>query len=807
MENKTRWLDRPVISAIPSITNEVAVFVLILIAAFLTRFFDLETRVMSHDESLHTYFSYLLYKGQGYQHTPMMHGPFQFHILALTYFLFGVSDFTARIPSVLFSIGTVWMVWYWRRYLGKTGALIAAVLMVISPYMLYYGRYVRNESYVGFSGVVMLYMILRYLETGGKKYLYLLAAALVLHFTTKETSFIYAAQALLFLAIYFIARVTRKPWELQKNKYTAFVIALAVGILLLGTAFGLGMYNRDTNTISATETAAPANPGEGASPLAPPESGISPTTVLFLGALIALIVAAYFLIAGYSWKGICSERSFDLLIIIGTLVLPNLSAFLIKFTENWLHISIPTTITEINALSSDPKAFWFIGGALVLMFGLSIAIGLIWNKDVWWKAALIFWGPFTILYTTIFTNSAGFFTGTLGSLGYWLVQQGVERGSQPWYFYVLVQIPVYEFLPALGLLLAVVVALFRKPRPVKQEETETPEPPTPASPEELNFTNTFSLLLWWSISSVAAFSYAGEKMPWLTVHITLPMILLTGWALGYLVDTTDWAGLRERRLWTVLALTFTLLTSLTESLLAVFGATPPFQGKDLANLQATGNFLLPAIIAVASMVALFFLLNRWTARQYLRTLTLTIFAILAVLTARASFRASYINYDDATEYLVYAHGATGIKQIMAQAKEISERTTGGMNLSLAYDASAPDTGISWPFVWYLRDYTNQRSFDVPTRSLRDSVFVVVDQKNFDKIETALGPGYYRFNYIRMWWPNQDYFNLGPSRDSTPKDTPAKARSVFTNSSKEKITRASATPSSTRTSAQAFGTSG
>jgi uncharacterized protein (TIGR03663 family) len=134
MENQKRWLDRPVIPSLPAITNEVVIFALVILATLVTRFFDLETRVMSHDESLHTYFSYLLYKGQGYQHTPMMHGPFQFHILALTYFLFGVSDFTARVPSVLFSIATVWMVWYWRRYLGRTGALIAAALMVISPW-------------------------------------------------------------------------------------------------------------------------------------------------------------------------------------------------------------------------------------------------------------------------------------------------------------------------------------------------------------------------------------------------------------------------------------------------------------------------------------------------------------------------------------------------------------------------------------------------------------------------------------------------------------------------------------------------
>jgi sugar lactone lactonase YvrE len=91
-----------------------------------------------------------------------------------------------------------------------------------------------------------------------------------------------------------------------------------------------------------------------------------------------------------------------------------------------------------------------------------------------------------------------------------------------------------------------------------------------------------------------------------------------------------------------------------------------------------------------------------------------------------------------------------------------------MGVNLAYDASAPDTGVSWPFVWYLRDFTNQHSFDQPTRSLRDSTIVIVDSKNFDKIDQALGTGYYRFDYIRMWWPNQDYFGLVTDQ-STPFD--------------------------------------
>jgi predicted membrane-bound mannosyltransferase/DNA-binding beta-propeller fold protein YncE len=765
MENK-RWLDRPIHPSLPAITNEVAIFLLIILAAFITRLFNLEARVMSHDESLHTYFSYLLYKGQGYQHTPMMHGPFQFHLLALTYYLFGVSDFTSRIPSALFSIATIWMVWYWRRYLGRAGALIAGLLLVISPYMLYYGRYVRNESFAGFSGILMLYVMLRYLETGGKKYLYLLALALVLHFTAKETAFIYSAQALLYLAIYFIARLTRNPWEGRTNFYRGFIITLAIGILLLGAALGIGLANRGGGTLTATETAAPANPIGPVLPFTPQESGFSSVALLTGLAIFFFLGAIVFLIIGYSWKRLCAERSFDLLIVIGTLVLPNLTAFAIKFTENFHHVAIPTTEAEVQALSSEPKALVVIGVALAVMFGISTLVGLVWNKNLWWKVALLFWGPFVVLYTTVFTNSAGFFTGTLGSLGYWLVQQGVARGSQPWYFYLLIQIPVYEFLPALGLLLALYLGLRRKIRKVP-EPTEVGEGITASEPlttEESNFTNTFSLLVWWSLTSVAALSYAGEKMPWLTYHIALPMILITGWALGHVVDAIDWDELRNQRPWIVLALAIIFVTSLSMSLLSVFSPTPPFQGKDLESLQATGNFLLPALAAVGSAGGLLYLLNNWKPKQSFRVVTLTVFALLAVLTMRASFRASYITYDQATEYLVYAHGASGIKQVMAQAKEISQRTTGGMGLALAYDASAPDTGVSWPFVWYLRDYTNQRSFDVPTRSLRDSAFVVVDQKNFDKIETALGPGYYRFDYIRMWWPNQDYFGLTSPRD-------------------------------------------
>jgi predicted membrane-bound mannosyltransferase/sugar lactone lactonase YvrE len=849
-EQKTSWLERPIHPALPAITNEIAIFAGIIILAIITRFYNLEARVMSHDESLHTYFSWLLYRGQGYQHTPMMHGPFQFHILALTYFIFGVSDLTARIPSVLFSIATVWMVWYWRRYLGNWGALVAGIMMVLSPYMLYYGRYVRNESYAGFAGLLLLYGILRYMETGGKRYLYMVTLATVLHFCAKETAFIYTAQALLFLGMYFISRITRKPWEENPRLYRAFIIILAVVVLLGSIGVGLGYLSRNSATIAGGETVVPANPTGTTSPLALPGSGIKPAEI-FLGlALLGLLAGIYVLFKGYGWKNILKERSFDLMLLLFTFVLPMLSAFILDIFKSTLKVTIPTDAASVNGL--DARALGIIGAILILLFILSIAIGMLWNRD-WWKYAALFWGIFTILYTTVFTNAAGFFTGTIGSLGYWIVQQGVERGSQPLYYYILVQIPMYEFLPALGTIVAIIVGAIklykREPAAAEQEtnqeatvdELEGTEPVLDAQPvdpapvEESRFGLFYGLMTWWCITSVIAFSVAGERMPWLTYHMAWPMILFTGWVVGVFIETLvkQWTTSEKpgRMVLAILVLTVFIL-ALFNTLHAAFGAAPPFQGTDLVQLQATASFLVPlgcailsgvllaylmkddlvglgivvlfvlalvtfvstiingaSVLSLASMVGadpslassawlklstalvalvcsiigVVILLRLQRGSTFISLFILTVFSLLLLQTARTSFRANYVLYDDAMEYLVYAHGATGVKDVMKQVEEVSKRTAGGLNAVIAYDASAPDTGVSWPMVWYLRDYTAQRSFDKPTRSLREAVAVIVDQKNFEQIEGALGNEFYRFDYIRMWWPNQDYFNLDRAR--------------------------------------------
>jgi DNA-binding beta-propeller fold protein YncE len=121
--------------------------------------------------------------------------------------------------------------------------------------------------------------------------------------------------------------------------------------------------------------------------------------------------------------------------------------------------------------------------------------------------------------------------------------------------------------------------------------------------------------------------------------------------------------------------------------------------------------------------------------------------------------ASFINYDLAKEYLVYAHSAPGDKLALQQITDISRRLTGGLEIAVAYDDKT-----TYPYWWYLRNFPKQRYYgNAPTRDLRDVPLILVGQDNFGKIEPVVGQAYDKFEYNRIWWPNMDYFNLDKDR--------------------------------------------
>ncbi|HEX7556155.1 MAG TPA: hypothetical protein VF338_05990, partial [Leptolinea sp.] len=266
---------------------------------------------------------------------------------------------------------------------------------------------------------------------------------------------------------------------------------------------------------------------------------------------------------------------------------------------------------------------------------------------------------------------------------------------------------------------------------------------------------TLALLLFWSITSLAAYSMAGEKMPWLTVHIALPLLLTAGWGLGYLVDSTQWKRVVNRSGFLAMILIPVFLAALAGAIGAVLGANSPFKGNTLENLEATNIFILSVLMTAGSLFGILRLLRDFDVNELLRLFTIGFFTILTVLTIRTSVMANYINYDTAKEYLVYAHAARGPKDILEQVNEISRRTTGGKDLVIAYDNDA-----LYPFWWYMRDYPNHVWYtDKPTRDLKNDPVVIAGDANFGKVDTILKDGYIQYTYMRLWWPNQDYFNL------------------------------------------------
>jgi len=750
---KNSWLERPLFPAFPFFTCELFIFVIILILTTVSRFYNLGARVMSHDESLHVYYSWLFSNGFGYQHTPTTHGPLQFHLISLIFTLFKDTDFTARLPHAIASILTVLMIWKWRRYLGRTGSLLTAGLLLISPFMLYYGRYARNEAFVALLGVLTLYTILRYLETGKNKYLLLLSVVTSLHFATKETAFIYTAQAMLFLAFYLIRRVSRSPW--QKAGYqNVFILFLVLSILLLSLAFGVTKYSGIKTSEGGTVNTSPQPPGSSLTTTGLP-SKVTSVTSLMLIACITFLIAAILLVIGYGWKNLRHERSFDMLVILGTFVLPLLTAFPVK-ALGWNPLDYSFTWPGWNLQALWSQGPFKTATILFLLVILSMVLGLLWDWKRWLKNAVAFWGIYIILFSSIFSNWSGLATGTVGSLGYWLVQQGVNRGSQPWYYYLLVQIPLYEYLPALGLIPAFFFGLRQRSPAALTSNNPAIDTVVEVAPDKAPL---FPLLAWWALSSLTAYSIAGEKMPWLTVHLTLPMILLSGWALGIIVEHINWTKFSGKGFLTIVFL-FLFIISFSGMVMSGIGSTPPFQGKTLSDLNATGIFLMYGIIALGCGLGLTYIARfHHLFLPILRLAVLAIFSVLAVLTARTAVRAAFLHPNNASEYLVYAHGATGIKDVMSQIEMLSNRIAGGNNLNLAFDNSAPDSGVAWPFTWYLRNYPNKTTFDQPTSDLITSDVIIVDQKNFESIKSVVGDQYYVLNYIRMVWPNQDYFNL------------------------------------------------
>ncbi|MBZ0285977.1 MAG: TIGR03663 family protein, partial [Anaerolineae bacterium] len=222
---------------------ETAIYIVILLLAIFTRFYQLGDRTMSHDESLHTKFSWDLYANGVFQHTPLMHGPILFHMTALNYFLFGDNDFTARIYPAVLGVLMVMFPVLFRRWIGRWGAILASIMFLISPLILFYNRYIREDTPSIFFTLVMVYCTFMYLNgpthlRRKARWLYIFSAAMLGSMATKEVAFMYLAIFFSILLVYWLARMAEYFFHLPGKTLMYFA---SLSVLVAGIA-ALAMY-------------------------------------------------------------------------------------------------------------------------------------------------------------------------------------------------------------------------------------------------------------------------------------------------------------------------------------------------------------------------------------------------------------------------------------------------------------------------------------------------------------------------------------------------------------------------------------
>lgn len=713
-------------------------FLLVALVAAAMRLWELDGRTMHYDEAIHLHFSWKLARGVEYVHSPWMHGPFQIELVAVALKYLGDTDYLARLPYALFGVTLTALPYFMRRLVGDKGAVCAAVILAFSPSLLYFSRFGRNDILMAVWAVLLLIMLWQYGINNRKRYLFGAAIVTALMLATKETAYF----VILFMGLAAMALGWRELWEFAKTRrglsgmsgWAGFFILLATLTLpqaaaliaLAQSPFGLTIASHDTG--STGDTGAPV--WEEPFVTLPLWSApiwlhiVAAAALVGLGLvlamwlwrirgpidLISIAVAVLATVAAVSvvvvgpfhnmliemqamggaagsladWGagavilllGVAGLR-LNLASVIGWRGVMLLMGPAILLTWAWLMFlwggadfigqMLPSAVPAED-LATGRMAVNYLVPVLALL-GLLVAgstAGIVWGGGLWLACAAVFYAIWTALYTTLFTNWAGVFTGSWQSLGYWLMQQDVARGNQPWYYY-LVGLGVYE-LVAFAFGAVGVIWLIRN---------------------RATYGGMGIVLAAWVIATLALYTVAAEKMPWLLVNITVPLAWVAGMFMGHLMDGIDWASLTRRAAATLILGPLWLALAVWVAWLAARGEV----GSLVVWLAVL--ILLPLAGGMAYMIR--------GHPQAARSVVLGIAALLLVFGAAGAVRAAYTYDDSNIEILAYAQGSADLERSYAELRE----TALGDGASEA--AVKVDYDMWYPFQWYVRHETEEGS--------------------------------------------------------------------------------------------------
>ncbi len=849
------------------ITYENLFWLGIFLLAIVTRFWDLGSRGIHHDESLHAVYGRNLYIGVGYQHDPMMHGPLQFHLIALMYWLFGTTDATARFASVLCGIWVVMSPFFLRRQMGRLTALVAGFLFLISPSILYFSRMAREDSIFSGMEMIMIVGLWRFISTRRPADFFIFCAGLSLMFTIKESAYLTS----LVLAVFFLGL-----FALQSGY--AILAALGGYVAVLG-GFALwvksNMVTRDVNgqvikgSIPDLPTIPSTNPSYdmivgfmGQLFTHPLVLGGIIITLIFIGTVIMLFRMQHNRMSGervvrsaYGLRRSTGAGRRPVAAASATALparrlrtrpatddarpdghVPDVpvggqapggadGAAGAEAGEDEATAQLAPQYEELwNPRRLDPRPGTILSryepGSLPHLLG-----ALFSRPSVIFIGLAIAFAIYVVFYTVFFTDvPRGIVSGIFGSLGYWMEQQRVERGGQPWFYYLLL-IPLYE---PVAVFFSLAAGLFFSVRGLKWVVRRRIERYTTGEPG-LGWFNTdrtvplakFSaflpaFLMVWLGGVFVIYSWAGEKMPWLMVHMVRPAILLASLFVGALLATmiahrrarllaagefvdaprhstsTDVEAVGRARTmrrrartgrtpsyaagavrvaqdppwvaWNRPGSFFPVLSYLT-----VFTVLAMGWGLSMNALVASSDYaawwvtwLFPIMLMI---LTLSYALWLGPARAF-RYLGVAVLSAFLFYQFRSAVMLSYNQPDVPKEMAVYVQTSPDVTRVVHEIEAYSKLTTGGLNTKVVYDSFT-----SWPFEWYLRDYTNKVFIGGGEATPSPDTPIMLLEYAKHTNDTKLEQDYVGQRYAMRWWfPEEWYKNeFIPGQD--PKSSP------------------------------------
>jgi hypothetical protein len=165
---------------------------------------------------------------------------------------------------------------------------------------------------------------------------------------------------------------------------------------------------------------------------------------------------------------------------------------------------------------------------------------------------------------------------------------------------------------------------------------------------------------------------------------------------------------------------------------------------------------VPLFVAVSLGLAWAFWQGaRRTALGTLAALT----AGLVLLQIHTGWRLSYYEADVPKDMLVYTQTSPDVTRVMNEIDQLSAELTGGDHLEVWFDS-----GVSWPFQWYLRNYDQKRFIGASlTQDPRGAPILLLGDGVGERSSEFL-KDYTRQDYVLRWWfPEETYrdFALAP----------------------------------------------